>query len=67
MSASFTKLTEQDQVVAMAQLVYTLTLFPEIRAVSVRIDGRPARVPTDKGTLSAGPLHRRDYVALAPL
>ncbi len=67
MSASFTRLTEQDQVVAMAQLVYTLALFPEIRSVFVRIDGRPARVPTDKGTLSAGPLHRRDYVALAPL
>jgi spore germination protein GerM len=67
MSTSFTKLTEEDQVVAMAQLVYTLTLFPEITSVFVRIDDRRAKVPTDKGTLSGGPLGRGDYVELAPI
>jgi Sporulation and spore germination len=67
LSSSFTKLTEQDQVIAIAQLVYTLTLFPGITHVGVRIDGRRAKVPTDDGTLSGSPLGRGSYAAVAPL
>ncbi|MGH8988277.1 MAG: GerMN domain-containing protein [Acidimicrobiales bacterium] len=66
-SSSFTKLTEQDQALAIAQLVYTLTVLPGISSVSIRIDGRRAKVPTDGGTLSGAPLRRADYAALGPL
>lgn len=66
-SSGFTKLSEQDQILAMAQLVYTLTALPDVDSVDVRIGGRRANVPTGKGTLSGGPLARADYATLAPL
>jgi hypothetical protein len=66
-AATFTKLAEPDQAVAVAQLVYTLTAFPTVSAVDVRIGDKAAKVPTAKGTLSHGPLVRTDYVTLAPI
>lgn len=67
MAKTFTQLTGADQAVAMAQLVYTITSLPGITTVSVRIQGKRAKVPTGKGTLSGGPLDRADYATLAPL
>lgn len=67
MSTSFTKLTETDQAIAMAQLVYTVTSLPGIISVEVHIHGKRAKVPTGKGTLSGAPLVRADYATLAPL
>lgn len=66
-AATFTKLAEQEQATAVAQLVYTLSVFPGITSVSIRIDGKRAKVPTSKGTLRAGPLDRADYVTVAPI
>lgn len=66
-AATFVKLAEPDQAVAVAQLVYTLTAFPTVTAVELRIANRAAKVPTGKGTLSHGPLVRADYVTLAPI
>jgi spore germination protein GerM len=65
--SSFASLGGQDQIIAVAQIVYTLSLFPEISRVSVRVGGKPAQVPTQTGRLSAGPLTRADYSNLAPL
>ena len=62
----FTDLGGQDQIVAAAQLVYTVTAFPGVDQVSVLVNGESASVPTANGSLSAGPLVRADYVALAP-
>ncbi|MDA8312573.1 MAG: GerMN domain-containing protein [Actinomycetota bacterium] len=67
MARGFTSLTGEDQALAMAQLVYTLTILPGIKSVSVRIDGRRAKVPTGKGTLSGRPLDRTDYETVAPI
>jgi hypothetical protein len=67
MASGFTSLTGEDQTLAMAQLVYTLTILPGIDAVSVRINGKKAKVPTGKGTLSRGPLDRTDYATVAPI
>lgn len=64
---SFTKLAEQDEAMAAAQLVYTLTALPQVTAVVIRIDGKRAKVPTANGTLSGAPLDRADYAALAPI
>lgn len=66
-ATSFTSLAEQDQAVAVAQLVFTLTVFPGIESVEIRIDGKRAKVPTASGTLSAGPLTRADYATLGPI
>ncbi len=66
-AGSFTKLTGEDQALAMAQLVYTLTVLPGITGVSIRIHGKKAKVPTAKGTLSRGPLDRADYATVAPI
>lgn len=66
-AGAFTKLAGAVQVVAVAQLVYTLTVLPGVRSVSLRIDGKQAKVPTAKGTLTGGPLDRADYGTLAPI
>lgn len=64
---SFTKLAGQDQAMAVAQLVYTLTALPHVTSIEIRIHGKRAKVPTANGTLSSGPLDRADYAALAPI
>jgi spore germination protein GerM len=66
-SSTFTKLAEEDQTIAVAQLVYTLTALPGVESVKVRIAGKRAKVPTAKGTLSGGPLQRSAYATLAPI
>ncbi|MGH8979766.1 MAG: GerMN domain-containing protein [Acidimicrobiales bacterium] len=65
--SGFTALAEQDQAIAAAQLVYTLTALPHVTSVVIRIDGKHAKVPTGTGTLSGQPLTRADYASLAPI
>jgi spore germination protein GerM len=58
---------ELDQrIVALAQLVYTLTAVAGIDGVSFVHSGRPVEVPTGDGTLKRGPVRRTDYAAVAP-
>lgn len=64
---AFTKLAGPDQSVAVAQVVFTLTALPDVDSVSIRIDGKRAKVPTAKGTLSGGPLDRADFATLVPI
>lgn len=64
---TFTKLAEQDQAIAVAQLVYTVTAYPGVTSVEVHIGSKHARVPTGKGTLAGGPLVRTDYSTFAPI
>ena len=64
---AFTTLAGQNQAIAVAQLVYTLTALPGIDSVGIRINGKRAKVPTGKGTLSGGPLDRADYATVAPI
>lgn len=66
-SGSFTSLAGADQAIAMAQLVFTVTAFPGVTGVDVRVHGHAAKVPTAKGTLAGGPLVRADYASLAPV
>ena len=67
LSPSFTSLEGQEQIVAVAQLVYTVTSFPGIDDVAVRIGGRAATVPSGNGTLTEAPVSRGDYASLAPI
>jgi len=62
----FTDLGGEDQILAAAQLVYTVTAFPGVDRVAVFVNGQAAAVPTANGSLSQGPLLRSDYSILAP-
>jgi len=65
--ASFSALSSHDQIVAAAQLVYTLTLFPGVRQVDIRVGGQRTLMPTATGRIASGPLNRSAYASLAPL
>ena len=61
-------LTEgEEQILALAQLVFTLTGLPGVDGVSFALEGRPVEVPTGDGTLKRGPLRRVDFSAVAPI
>lgn len=65
LTASFTALSGSDQIVAIAQLVFTLTSRPAIDRVAVRVDGEVVDVPRADGTLTRDPLTRDDYGSFA--
>lgn len=67
MGSSFTTLGGQDQILAAAQVVFTVTAFPSVSAVRLKIAGKAASVPTATGSLSSQPLTRADYANLAPI
>lgn len=62
--ASFENLGGGDQLIAAAQIVYTLTGFSGVSGVTFSLAGQRARVPNAVGKLLAGPLTRADYSAL---
>lgn len=62
---SFTTLGGSDQLVAIAQLVYTLTQRSAIDQLVVRVDGEIVEVPRDDGTLTSDPLTRADYASFS--
>ncbi|WNV73636.1 GerMN domain-containing protein [Geodermatophilus sp. DSM 44513] len=60
----FTEVAGDDQLLATAQVVFTVTGFPGVQAVRVTAEGAPVEVPTDDG-LTAGPVDRDDYASVA--
>lgn len=63
---SFSEIELDEQILALAQLVFTLTGLPGVEGVSFALSGRPVEVPTGDGTLKQGPLRREDYGPVAP-
>lgn len=61
----FTALVGGNQQLAVAQIVWTVTQFPQVREVRFSVDGRPLEVPTDDG-LTGAPVDRDDYRSVAP-
>ncbi len=61
---SFESLGGQDQQVAAAQIVFTVTTFTGVRGVRFLVARQPAQVPTGDGSLTRGPSTRQDYAAL---
>ncbi|MGY1707404.1 GerMN domain-containing protein [Geodermatophilus sp. SYSU D00697] len=61
----FTGLTGGNQLLAVAQVVWTLTDLPTVTAVRFTVDGAPVEVPTDDG-LTDLPVDRDDYRSVAP-
>ncbi len=63
---SFASLGGQDQVMAAAQIVYTVTAFAGVRGARLYVGGQTAQVPKANGSLTTGPLTRADYSSLGP-
>jgi spore germination protein GerM len=61
---SFENLDGNDQLIAVAQVVFTITQLPGIKGVVFWLAGQRARVPDAAGELIGGPLTRADYKAL---
>jgi hypothetical protein len=61
----FTAVTGANQLLAVAQVVWTLTDLPETTEVRFLADGVPVEVPTDEG-LTDQPVERDDYQSVAP-
>jgi hypothetical protein len=61
----FTGLTGGNQLLAVAQVVWTLTDLPTVAAVRFTVDGAPVEVPTDDG-LTDLPVDRDDYRTVTP-
>ena len=62
----FTSLSSNDQIVALGQIVYTLTARPGVGLVKFTLLGASTEVPRADGSLTAGRVSRDDYLALAP-
>ena len=62
---AFTGVAGEDQVRAVAQVVWTATAFDGVDAVRFTADGEALEVPTDEG-LTADPVDREDYASVAP-
>ncbi len=62
----FTGITGGDQLLAVAQVVWTLTALPTVDRVRFTVEGRPVEVPTDAG-LSGEPVDQDDYRSVAPV
>ncbi|WP_432545571.1 GerMN domain-containing protein [Kineococcus sp. SYSU DK004] len=55
-----------DQLLAIGQLVWTVTAMPGVDSVHLAVEGSLVEVPTDAG-LDRGPVDRSDYRSIAPL
>lgn len=64
LSPQFAQVRSRDQILAVAQLVYTATYGGEADAVSFAIAGKPIEVPGPDGSLTARPVSRYTYRSL---
>ena len=64
LAAPLAETGRNDEVLAYAQVVCTLTARPEIRGVTFTRHQQPVRVPRADGQLSQGPLTAADYADL---
>lgn len=64
LSQSISTLAGDEQLLAVAQLVCTLTGRPGIGLVSFTVEGTPVEVPRGDGSLVAQPVSRDDYASL---
>jgi Sporulation and spore germination len=63
---SFTTLSRGDQVLALAQIVYTVTDQPGIGQVQFTLNSAATDIPRADRSLTSTPVSREDYLALAP-
>ena len=66
LSGAFGDVRGRDQLLAVAQVVWTVTGQPPVRRVRLTVDGRELPLPVDTGAASSGPVTREDYASVAP-
>lgn len=66
LASAFTGLSSTDQILALAQLVYTATGQPGIGLVQFTLQGARTEVPRGNGLLTFAAVSRDDYLAVAP-
>lgn len=64
LSEEFADLPPSDQVLALGQLVYTLTGRPGIGSVSFQLEGSPVPIPQGDGVVTTDPVAREAYANL---
>ena len=64
LDVSFAELDGGSQVLAIGQLVLSLTALPGVGQVAFTVEGVPVEVPRADGTTSADPLVREDYIGV---
>ena len=66
LAAAFGDIRSREQILALGQIVYTLTGQPGIGGVRFTVEGEAVTVPLSDGTLSDDPLSRDDFEGIAP-
>ena len=66
LSGEFAAIGGRDQILALAQLVYTATSAQGVLGVRLSLDSKEVEVPRGDGTLTQEPLGPADYAGLAP-
>lgn len=64
---AFTEIGGRDQILALAQIVSTLTGLPGVGRVSFTLEGNPVGVPRGDGAITTDSVSRDDYAPLAPV
>jgi spore germination protein GerM len=67
LSAEFAQGPSSEQVLALAQIVYTATQFEGVTSVRFTLDGVPIEVPTGTGSLTSAAVGRDAFEAVAQL
>lgn len=57
----------REQILAQAQLVYTITELAGTGGVQCTFDGQPAEIPTAQDSLKVGVATRADFAAVGPV
>ncbi len=66
LGGDFGQIGGREQILAVAQVVFTVTNFPSVTGVTFTEAGQPVDAPAGDGTLTSGPLVRQDFATLAP-
>jgi spore germination protein GerM len=64
LTPAFSGLPSSEQLLAVGQIVGSLTSLPGVGLVSFRLDGEQRDVPVGDGSQSQGPVSRDDYASL---
>lgn len=67
LGSDFTEIVGRDQIMALAQIVSTLTSLPGVGLVNFTLEGAPVGVPRGDGAVTTNPVSRDDYALLAPV
>lgn len=65
-SDSFSDISLQDQILGIAQLVYTATELPNVSNVQILLNGKQESVPRGDGSATSSLLSRADYATVGP-